>query len=634
MQTREPLLLSTQSYDSRFWSSCAALWTAKNPIPSWTTTIYLFRRVGERQSGLPGKTFLGSVVLHAITVFLLVRFPYTLYSAPERRITTASIEQNETIYYLPPLHQPELLPRVTPPGQGGMPGRGSQSDADPKPGSTLLRPDLTVISNAIHPDNARQTIIQPSSPPDLIIKQDLKLPNIVLGNPLPRPARPQFPLTPMKPNQLTQAVPDVAAPQVVAAAPTPPTALARTAQRPSLPIAPLAVPRANPGSVARAMAEPQPTSSATTLSVPFAATVSQPMLAVAPLTAPRANPNVPVSASVPIEEPQTQASAGTLPSSFRRIPGQPQIPSGALTPLRASSGSASGSTGGGSYKGEVANSGDSNGLLIVGVDPALAGASISLPPGNRYGAFSLSPAGGEVGSPGGGPSRTLGAGTGGTGAGGDESTGVGLGRGGGGGVAAGRGFLSISGPTPAAGGRAAIAELLASGTVFPVIATPRVRKNSLIISTGATGGGGLGIYHVLNCEKIYTMFVPMPTENWVLEYCQEVSNPVSTPTASTQSTQVVHLQEGLIPPDPVQKFDFRRSSVSADKVRGMLVINGIVREDGVVDNLQIFQGVSNDVDDIALAALKQWKFNPAKRGEKAIAVQILIGIQLGPAVSR
>lgn len=575
-------------------------------------------------------SFLGSVILHAVAVVLLVRFPYMLYSAPERRITTASIEQHETMYYLPPLLYPDELPRVTPPGQGGRPGRGSQPEADPKPGSTLFRPDLTVISNAIHPDNARQTIIQPSSPPELIIKQDLKLPNIVLGSPLPQPARPRFPVTPMKPNQPAQAAPDMAAPQVTATVPAPLTALAPTTQRPNLPIVPLAAPKVNPSAMASLMTEPQPTADANILPVPFRATVSKPLLPVAPLATPRANSNEPISASVPIEEPQMQAGAGALPSSFRRKSGQPGLPPGALAPLRAIAGLPSGAAGGGGYKGDAASSGDPNGLLIVGVDPAVAGASISLPPGNRYGAFSLSPAGGEVGSPGGGPSHALGAGAGGAGAGGDESSGVGLGGKGGAGDGAGRGFVSVSAPTAVAGGHAAIGELLASGAVFPVIATPKVRKNSLIISTGATGGGGLGIYHALNCEKIYTMFVPMPTENWILEYCQETSKAKSTASASTQSTRVVQLQEGLIPPDPVEKFDFRKSPTTADKPSAMLVIKGVVREDGAVADLQIFQGVSKELDDIALAALRQWKFDAAKRGGKAISVQILVGIQLVP----
>jgi TonB family protein len=63
----------------------------------------------------------------------------------------------------------------------------------------------------------------------------------------------------------------------------------------------------------------------------------------------------------------------------------------------------------------------------------------------------------------------------------------------------------------------------------------------------------------------------------------------------------------------------------------MIVLKGIIREDGVVDNLIVYQGVVKEMDETALAALSKWKFTPAKRGGKAVAVQILVGIQLsGP----
>jgi hypothetical protein len=638
MQGRERrLLLWTEPFDSGLWTSFVALWTPSSPTPS-RTTIYLFRRAGVRQSGFPGMSFLSSLLMHGAAIFLLVRFPYMLYASPARRVATvASLEQNEIIYYLPKVQRTEALPRVTPPGKGGRPGRGSrpktEPKAEPKAGSTLFRSDLTVISNAIHPDNARQTIVQPSSPPDLIIKQDLKLPNVMLGNPLPQPARPQFPLAPMKPNQPIQVNSDVAAPQVAAAVPAPLAGLAQAPQRPSLPIAPLAAPKANPNAPASAMSAPQAAASVGAVPVPFSASVTKPQLPVAPLAAPRANPNGSTGAGASMEAPQTQASVGALPASFAGTAGPPQLPGAALAPIRSNSSSASGSARGGSNAGGGGNPGDPNGLLIVGIDPAAAGASISLPPGNRYGGFSISPAGGGPGSPGGSPARTNGAGTGEAGEGGDESTGVGRGESGGaGGGNAGGGLLSVSGPATVAGANASIGAMLASGAVYPVITPPKVRRNSLIISAGATGGGGLGVYHALNCGKIYTMFVPMPTGNWILQYCQpNASKPDANPTTNTR---VVQLQEGLVPPDPVEKFDFQRPAVPADKSRGMLVIKGLVREDGVVENLEIFRGVFKELDEMALLALTQWKFHPARQGAKAVAVQILLGIQLSPAATR
>ena len=52
---------------------------------------------------------------------------------------------------------------------------------------------------------------------------------------------------------------------------------------------------------------------------------------------------------------------------------------------------------------------------------------------------------------------------------------------------------------------------------------------------------------------------------------------------------------------------------------------------GRINLFRVYQGVLKQVDDIALAALGKWKFAPAKRGEKPVAVQILVGIQLSNA---
>src|SRR5262249_43284510 len=53
----------------------------------------------------------------------------------------------------------------------------------PALGSTATQGNLTVVSHPATPDNSRQTIYQRSSPPDLRIPVEVKLPNMVLGDP-------------------------------------------------------------------------------------------------------------------------------------------------------------------------------------------------------------------------------------------------------------------------------------------------------------------------------------------------------------------------------------------------------------------------------------------------------------------
>jgi len=165
-----------------------------------------------------------------------------------------------------------------------------------------------------------------------------------------------------------------------------------------------------------------------------------------------------------------------------------------------------------------------------------------------------------------------------------------------------------------------------------VTTIPHERRNSLVISAGAAGGGGLGVYQALQCGRIYTIFVPMPTSTWTLQYCQQDAPQANS--APVTATRLGQAPEALLPPDPIEEFDFRRIPVSADKARKTLVIKGVVNEDGDVENLEVFQGVLKEMDETAVEALSKWKFTPASRGGKPVAVQILVGIQLSGPVAR
>lgn len=544
MQIRaQRFLVPVEPFYLGCWSSFAALWKYPDPAISKYST-YLFRNTGAGRGEPRGKSLISSVLLHIAGVFLLVQVVDT--GTTIRKSTVMASAKNEVIYYpLPVLQVSKPMPRVAPPGPGGKPGHSAQRAVEePKLGSTTFHRDLTVVSNPIHPDNNHQTIIQPTSPPDLVINQDLKLPNVVFGNPLSSPKKPlQFFATPVKPAAMPQKeVEEVAAPQT---------------------------------------------------------SMTDPNLKLTSIAPPTQQPRLPVPLAL---------TRGAVPSA-----------------------SAATSASGGGMAGDV-NPSEPYGLLIMGTDPGPGGASISLPPGNRYGAFSISPAGGEPGSPGGTPGGG-GGGTGGPGPGGDESTGIGGARsgGGGGGLSSEAAPISVKGTAGIGGSRSYVDGLLAAGTVLPVITQPRIRKNALVISASGAGGGGLGIYQALQCGRIYTIFIPMPTVSWTLQYCQQdTSQPKPDFSANSRAIQ---METGLLPPDPVEEFDFRRMPVPADQASKIIVLKGTIREDGFVDNLNVYQGVLKEMDEIALAAFSKWKFTPARRGGKAVAVQILVGIQISTPTS-
>jgi len=287
------------------------------------------------------------------------------------------------------------------------------------------------------------------------------------------------------------------------------------------------------------------------------------------------------------------------------------------------------------------------GLLSLSVEPVPSAESVALPPGNRQGAFSISPAGGKEGSPGGVPNGDAqGGGSGGKGGAGDASTGLGPGDSGGGG---GKGTGEAStGPgssnKPGGGGGSAapsenfsisggtnenkdgvLPSFFSATAVYPVT-PPGPRRPAMVVTAGPTGGGGLEVYGVLKGGRIYTIYLPMPGKNWILQYCAH-DIPAVSQDREPRSVEI-RLDPTVVPPSAVQQFDFHRPAVpdSPPNRREMIILQGVIWEDGTVGELKVYKGLLEAVDQAALAAFGRWKFRPALRSNKPIAVEVLVGI--------
>ena len=183
--------------------------------------------------------------------------------------------------------------------------------------------------------------------------------------------------------------------------------------------------------------------------------------------------------------------------------------------------------------------------------------------------------------------------------------------------------VTISGSETNSGPSGMLGAALARGIVYPVPVAFNLRKNSLTVVTGSIGGGGLGAYGALHCGKIYTIFLPMPGRNWIMQYCAQ--NSADAPSAPSSAT-VAHFGEGVVPPQAESKFDFERIPVPPEKVGKLIILKGVLRTDGFIDELQVYQSVLSEMDDNARLAFSQWKFKPALRESKPIPVQVLVGI--------
>ena len=406
----------------------------------------------------------------------------------------------------------------------GLPAKGSTAHSV-----------LTIASNPAHPDNTRQTIIQPNSPPELHITSEMKLPNMILVKPLDVPKL-QFNPSASKPSLIDRKITPDAAPS-----PAP--------VNPAVPLVSVISPTANPQ-----LLMPVPSASGITSRTRNDTTVT-------------------------VEAPTVGIAA------------------------------------------------DGSSVLVLVVDPADPGTKVKLPPGNRAGEFSVSPGIG-AGSPGGSDAGVASAGSRGHGTGGDTSSGIGPGSSGGGGGKSGSSVaVFTSGGEPSGAGTLSGADL-ALKMIYPVPAAvlSKLRRNALIVSAGPNGGGGLDVYGAMHCGKIYTIFLPMPGKNWTMQYCRQ---PDATQEQAVQTTStVVHLGEGLVPPQADSQFDFQRLPVPPEKSHKMIILKGMIRDDGTTSEVKVYQSILPQMDEAARLAFSRWKFKPAMRESKAVAVQFLVGIPI------
>jgi hypothetical protein len=237
-----------------------------------------------------------------------------------------------------------------------------------------------------------------------------------------------------------------------------------------------------------------------------------------------------------------------------------------------------------------------NDLLILGTDPAGSAALVALPQGNRYGELSIAPGGNGHGSPGGREGGLP-----------SEARAEGIIS-----LNGGDEHLSDPGPDPVA------------SMVYPLPSPIGVRHNALVVSAGPMGGGGLDIYAVLPCGKIYSVFLTASGKRWSLQYCQKSESPYRS--ADLTRSPIVHTELPLVPPEAEERFDFKRVPLPPDKAHKIIVLRGEIGEDGKPRNLEVFRGLASEMDAAARLAFSRWIFKPAMRSGKPVCVQILLGI--------
>jgi TonB family protein len=512
------------------------------PAPFWPDVFV--------KRGLPWGPFVGSGAYHLLALALLVALSRFLALQPQPA-PRPTFDHAQVVYYQPAEYLPPLDTRRT-------------DDAPPQKADPAFsrQPIISVPAEA---DNHTQTIV---TPPNIKLRRDVPLPNIVAWS-----DRPQLPIAPapLVPASMVTRMAPLLEKSVVAPPPDvrASASTAFQAQQPAV-VAP-------PPSVEGASARP----------------LGEINIGPSPVIAPV--PELSVSEQRAI--PGATSATGNVPEV---VPPPP------------------------SFSGSGASSGGGR-IIALSLRPAI-GAPPDPPQGNRRGSFAATPEGhaGASGNPG---SSSIG-GTDGSNGGDDGSrseSGGGSGKKGSSGLPSGL-YVGRTDPrktSPVAGDPVA---KNTEPTVNPnLIASLPPRRVTSVPTHPLQAATETNLSEaereVFGSRKFYALTLNMPNLNsaggsWVIRFAELKQNSNSADLSAPAPTRKV---------DPAYPLALMRQNVA-----GTVILYAVIHADGTVGNVRVLQGVDDRLDRFASQAVSQWQFHPATRDGAAIDVEATFHIPFHP----
>jgi periplasmic protein TonB len=96
--------------------------------------------------------------------------------------------------------------------------------------------------------------------------------------------------------------------------------------------------------------------------------------------------------------------------------------------------------------------------------------------------------------------------------------------------------------------------------------------------------------------------------------------------SASQPEPVYELGKGVEPPRPVHQVSPEHPS-KGFRVSGTVLIGLIVSSRGEPSEVHVIRSLEKDVDQSAVDAVKQWRFEPATKDGKPVAVKISVEIR-------
>ena len=98
-------------------------------------------------------------------------------------------------------------------------------------------------------------------------------------------------------------------------------------------------------------------------------------------------------------------------------------------------------------------------------------------------------------------------------------------------------------------------------------------------------------------------------------------------TGKDTAEPVYELGDGITPPRLIRQINPEYSGKRGVGVKGSVSISLVVNSKGIPENPRIVQGLDPDFDKSAVEAIKQWRFSPAQKDKKPVAVKVTVEVQ-------
>jgi periplasmic protein TonB len=90
--------------------------------------------------------------------------------------------------------------------------------------------------------------------------------------------------------------------------------------------------------------------------------------------------------------------------------------------------------------------------------------------------------------------------------------------------------------------------------------------------------------------------------------------------------KVYDLGPGVSPPHVTKQVNPNYKTARGVKLEGAVIVVLVVSSQGVPRDVRVAKGLDQDIDQSAIDAVREWRFSPARKDDKPIAVRISLEI--------